>query len=154
MITISSIFEMLFLIGFGLSWPMNIVKYIRGKTIPRERALCSWSSRSCLCLRNPLEAHRRDHLLRPDLLHHQRRDGCNRHRLLVCESQARSHVRCRRAGMHRGRGGDNVPLRIRVRKAHRREWQIGCGNGRRGSIAIWTRRTLRSPCPLRIGRSN
>lgn len=32
MITISSIFEMLFLIGFGLSWPMNIVKDIRGKT--------------------------------------------------------------------------------------------------------------------------
>lgn len=32
MVTISSIFEMLFLIGFGLSWPMNIVKDIRGKT--------------------------------------------------------------------------------------------------------------------------
>ena len=31
MVTISSIFEMLFLIGFGLSWPMNIVKDIRGK---------------------------------------------------------------------------------------------------------------------------
>lgn len=32
MVTISSIFEMLFLIGFGLSWPMNVVKDIRGKT--------------------------------------------------------------------------------------------------------------------------
>lgn len=32
MVTISSIFEMLFLVGFGLSWPMNIVKDIRGKT--------------------------------------------------------------------------------------------------------------------------
>ena len=32
MVTISSIFEMMFLIGFGVSWPMNIVKDIRGKT--------------------------------------------------------------------------------------------------------------------------
>lgn len=32
MVTISSIFEMLFLVGFGLSWPMNIVKDICGKT--------------------------------------------------------------------------------------------------------------------------
>lgn len=31
-VTVSMIFEMLFLIGFGLSWPMNILKSIRSKT--------------------------------------------------------------------------------------------------------------------------
>ena len=40
-------FEMLFLICFGISWPMNIVKAVRGKT---SKGVSLWFLLVCYCL--------------------------------------------------------------------------------------------------------